>query len=141
MWIVFALLAALLWGLNYSLAEKLLHSLSIFTLLALEMLLGAMVFSLLAGLGSFKKDWQTLSNEPNLLILTLIQVVVVSMASYLIALSVRAKNATAAGIIELIYPLFTIFFTWLLFRENHASSSVLIGGTLIFIGVLIISQG
>lgn len=44
MWLVFAITAALLWGLNYSLAEKVLQSISPVTLLALEMLVGAIVF-------------------------------------------------------------------------------------------------
>lgn len=62
------------------------------------------------------------------------------MANLFIVYSIQVKDATAAGIVELIYPLFTILFTWLLFRENHITAPVILGGGLIFAGVLLISQ-
>lgn len=139
MWLLFALLAAIFWGLNYSLAERVLQHLSIFTLLALEMLLGTIIFSILACFTNLKKDLHTLVTEPKLLWLTLAEIIIVTLASYLIVISIKAKNATAAGLVELIYPLFTILFTWLLFHENQANSSVIVGGGLIFIGVLILA--
>jgi len=139
MWLVFALLAALFWGLNYSLAERVLSNVSTYTLLALEMILGAIIFSVLAYCTTLKEDLHRLSIDSNLLWITIAEVVIVIFASYLIVVSIQAKNATAAGIIELIYPIFTIFFTWFLFRESHVDSSVVIGGILIFIGVLLIS--
>ncbi|KTC76755.1 DMT family transporter [Legionella brunensis] len=139
MWLIFAIAAALLWGLNYSLAEKILHSISPVTLLALEMLIGAIIFSLVSYFTTFKKDLALLSTEPTLLWLTILEVAIVILASFFIVYSIQFKNATLAGIVELIYPLFIILFTWLLFRENHVDTSVIIGGLLIFVGVLIIS--
>lgn len=140
MWIALALMAAVLWGLNYTLAERVLQNISVFTLLAMEMLIGTVVFSLLAWCTSLKKDLTALVSETNLLWITLAEIVIVTLASYLVVVSIRAKNATAAGIIELVYPLFTIFFTWILFRENHANSSVWIGGALVFAGVFILGK-
>jgi drug/metabolite transporter (DMT)-like permease len=140
MWILLALAAAILWGLNYSLAEKVLQHISATTLIALEMLTGSLLFCTIAGMTTFKKDFNLLINNTKIFWLTLAEVMIVILASYLIMLSIRAKNATAAGVIELIYPLFTIFFTWLLFRENHINASVIIGGLLIAIGVFIISH-
>ncbi|KTD64653.1 EamA family transporter [Legionella spiritensis] len=140
MWLVFALLAALLWGFNYALAERILKDISVFTLLAMEMALGAVVFTILACFTSLKDDVHIMYTKPALGWIILAEVIVVTLASYFIVLSIRAKNATAAGIVELIYPLFTIFFTWLLFRENHVNSSVIIGGTFIFIGVLVLGR-
>ena len=139
MWLTYALIAALLWGLNYTLAEKILHSISPVTLLALEMLTGAIVFSLISYFTTIKKDMSLLITEPKVLWLTLAEVVIVLVASFFIVSSIRLKNATVAGVVELIYPLFTILFTWVLFQENHLSSSVILGGLLIFFGVLIIS--
>ena len=140
MWIIYALLASILWGLNYSLSERILNSISPVSLLALEMAAGGIFFSIIASFTNFKQDWKSLLTEPNLFWITLLEVVVVILASFFIVCSVRAKNATAAGIIELIYPLFIIFFSWVLFRENHVNASVISGGIFIFIGVLLISR-
>lgn len=41
MWLTYAIIAAILWGFNYALAEKILQSISPVSLLALEMLFGA----------------------------------------------------------------------------------------------------
>ena len=139
MWLTFALFAALLWGLNYALAEKVLYSIAPTTLLALEMLCGAVFFSIISYFTDLKKDLISLSNEPRLLWLTVAEVIIVLIASYFIVSSIRLKNATVAGIIELIYPLFTIFFTWFLFQENHLNWPVILGGCFIVCGVLIIS--
>lgn len=140
MWIIYAVLAAVLWGLNYSLSEKILQNISPLTLLALETMTGALVFFLLSWFTSWKKDWQTLSDNRDILLLLLLEIVVVLGASFLIVISIRAKNATAAGIIELIYPLFTIFFTWVLFRQLHVNTSIVTGGILIFLGVLMVGK-
>lgn len=140
MWILYALAAAILWGLNYSLSERILNSISTVTLLAIEMIAGAVIFSSLAYFSSFKQDWQTIVNEPNLLLIIAIETLVLVIASLFIVISIQAKNATAAGIIELIYPLFTIFFSWILFQKYHVNASVIIGGVLIFFGVIIISR-
>ncbi|KTD22167.1 transport protein [Legionella lansingensis] len=139
MWLIFAIVAAVLWGLNYSLAEKVLRSISPITLLALEMLLGAIVFSLLSYFTTFKKDLDILLHQPSVFWLTSLEVVIVIVASFFIVYSIQLKDATFAGTIELTYPLFIILFTWLLFGENHVDTSVIVGGIFIFIGVLFIS--
>lgn len=48
MWVTYAIFAAILWGLNYALAEKILHHISPITLLSLEMLIGAVFFFILS---------------------------------------------------------------------------------------------
>lgn len=139
MWLFCAFLAAILWGLNYSLAEKILRSISPMTLLALEMLSGALVFFILGYATQLKGDIALLATNRELRWLVSIETIVALLASVLIVFSIQAKNATVAGIIELIYPLFTIFFTAFLFHESHLNISVVIGGGLILIGVVIIS--
>lgn len=140
MWIFYALIAAVLWGLNYSLAERVLQNVSAVTLLAMEMLLGAVVFGAIGYFTDLKKDMLYIADNPTLGWILASEVVVVCLASFFIVYSIQAKNATAAAIIELIYPLFTILFTWALFGENHITWSVIAGGILIFIGVLLISH-
>jgi len=139
MWLIFAIIAAILWGMNYALTERVIKSISPATLLALEMLAGAIIFSAISFFTSWKKDLTLLYTDTHLLWLTVAEIVVVVIASFFIVSSINFKNATLAGIIELIYPLFIILFTWLFFGENHVNFSVIIGGILIFIGVLIIS--
>ena len=138
MWLYFALIAAILWGFNYALAERILSHISAFTLLAFEMLVGAVIFSILSYCYHLKRDLILLKTIPHLALITTCEVVVVSLASYFICISVQAKNATMSGIIELIYPIFIIFFSWLLFDQNHVTPLVIIGGLFIFIGVILL---
>jgi drug/metabolite transporter (DMT)-like permease len=138
-WIIYAVLAAILWGLNYSLAEKLLQSISPITLLALEMLTGSIIFLVISYFMQLKSDLTILFTQPKLLWLTMTEIMVVLIASYFIVVSIHSKNATVAGIIELIYPLFTILFTWLLFNESHVNLPTLLGAMFILVGVIIIS--
>jgi len=63
-----------------------------------------------------------------------------NLGNLLIFCSIQAgKNATLAALVELCYPIFTVFFTWFLFQQNHLTPSVIVGGTLIFAGIIIIS--
>lgn len=139
MWFIYALIAAALWGLNYSLTERLLSSLSTATLLAIEMLIGGVLFLVIAYFTNLKDDIITLTTETKVLGLVLCEIAIVIGASYFITASIKSKNATVAGMIELIYPLFTILFTWLVFRNNHVDLKVMLGGGLILAGVVVIS--
>jgi len=139
MWLVCAISAAILWGLNYAVAEKILYSISPLTLLALEMLAGAVLFFIVSYFFDLKTDMNILSTQPSLVLLTVFEIIVVLAANLLIAYSIQLKDGTTVGIIELIYPLFTILFSWILFRTHHLSPSIIIGGALIIIGVFIIS--
>jgi drug/metabolite transporter (DMT)-like permease len=139
MWLTYAVLAAILWGLNYSLAEKILQSISPFTLLALEMLTGGIFFLILSYFSKLKSDFSIILNQSNVFWLTTAEIVTVVIASYFIVVSIVSKNATVAGIVELIYPIFTILFTWFLFHESHVNIPVLVGGAFIMLGVVIIS--
>lgn len=139
MWFIYAVLASILWGLNYALAEKILYRISPISLLTIEMWLGAILFTAIAYFTTLKKDIAILASDHLILWLTIAEALVVLVAGFFIAASIHLKDATVAGIIELTYPLFTIFFTWFFFNELHVNSSVVIGGILIFLGVLIIS--
>jgi len=138
MWVVYAIIAAVFWGMNYALTEKVLHSIAPVTLLALEMFVGTLVFSVASYFTTWAQDKVTLASQPDVFWLTIAEIVVLLLGSFFIIISIYSKNATVAGIIELIYPLFIILFTWLFFGENHVNASVVIGGMFIFVGVLII---
>ena len=136
MWFIYAMAAAILWGVNYSLSEKIGERISLITLLALEMILGAVLIGIYAYFTTLKTDLVTLWANPSLMRLTWIELVVVMVASVAIVLSIQSKNATTAGLIELSYPLFTILFTWVLFHEHHLNMATVIGSILISLGVI-----
>lgn len=135
-WIVYAISAAVLWGLSYTMTEQVMKKLSAMTVMFFCSL-GGVIFALTAGLiiGSFKKDWQIIKTAGPELKLLGICVAVVMIANVFILLSIKAKNATMAGMIEITYPLFTAIFAWVLFRESQMTTGTLIGFVLIVVGV------
>jgi drug/metabolite transporter (DMT)-like permease len=135
-WIVYAISAAVLWGLSYTMTEQVMKKLSAMSVMFFCSLGGA-IFALAAGLllGSFKKDWQIIKTAGAELKLLGICVAVVMIANVFILLSIKAKNATMAGMIEITYPLFTAIFAWVLFKEAQMTTGTLIGFVLIVVGV------
>lgn len=135
MWLVCSVLASVLWGLNYALAERILTNISVTTLLAIEMFIGAIFFFVISLFLNIKNDVAVLTSQPKMLYVLLLEVVVVLAANTLIAYSIQAKNATFAGLVELMYPLFTILFAWLIFKDNQLSMKLMLGGAFIIAGV------
>ena len=139
MWFVLSLIAALFWGLNYVSAERLLGKISAFTLVTLE-LLGTLVAMLILGIarGSFLTDARTISNDHTLWAFLVLSVGSFALGNLAIVLSVAAKNATLAGLVEISYPLFIVLFSWLLLGTTHLTRPVLLGAALILAGVTVI---
>lgn len=135
MWLVCSVLASVLWGLNYALAERILTNISVTTLLAIEMFIGAIFFFVVSMCLNIKNDVAVLTSHPKMLYVLLLEVVVVLAANTLIAYSIQAKNATFAGLVELMYPLFTILFAWIIFKDNQLSMKLMLGGAFIIAGV------
>jgi drug/metabolite transporter (DMT)-like permease len=131
--IVYAFCAALLWGLDYSIAEKVFIKTSIYTLLFFEMLSGLVILGVL-GYSDIKRDLTAGISYP----LTAVCCVIFNAAMICIAKSIVYSNATIAGLIEISYPFFIIIASYFLFKQNHLSISVIIGGILIFSGILTI---
>lgn len=138
MWLVCAVFASALWGLNYALAGRILTNISVPTLLAFEMLIGAIVFLIISSFFNIKNDLITLSTQPNLIYFIILEIIVVLLANLLITYSIQAKNASSAAMIELIYPLFTILFAWLIFKDNQFSFRIALSGSFIFAGLLLL---
>ena len=135
-WIVYAIAAAVLWGLSYTMTEQVMKKLSAMSVMFFCSL-GGVIFALIVGLmmGSFKKDWHIIKTAGAELKLLGICVAVVMVANVFILLSIKAKNATMAGMIEITYPLFTALFAWVLFKEAQMTTGTLIGFVLIVVGV------
>lgn len=143
MWLLFALAAAIIWGINYAASgrviERGMSPISLFfldTLFALLAMGGLMAATGLAG--KLTDELRGLGSD----VLWLgIAMAASTSAGLLIFMAIGAKNATIASLIEISYPLFVAFFAWLLFRESQLNWSVLIGGAMILSGVFVVWSG
>ena len=140
MWFVYAMSAAVIWGVSYAASGRAIErgvspvtffflysvagaALGLVSLAATRRL--AAVPSEIRGLGA---DWVWLA----------IAVVTSAIGSLLIYLAIGKKNATVASLIEISYPFFVALFAWLFFRQAQAGVPTIIGGVLVLAGVAII---
>ncbi len=83
----------------------------------------------------FYKEILVIYQNKLLLGLVIIEIIVFSIANYTIWESVKlSKNAGLVSLIEMIYPLFAILFSLILFKINHLTLPNILGGVFIFIG-------
>lgn len=143
MWIVYALAAAIIWGISYASSGRVIErgmtplvffflytffgAAAAVTALTLTGKTGA-IFSEIRALG---QDWVWLA------------VAVVSSAAggLLIYIAIGEKNATLASLIEISYPFFVAVFAWVFFRETQFTWSTILGGVLILGGVGVVFLG
>jgi len=136
-WYVTAIGAALVWGVHYPLVDHALKKLSLVSVLLLTALpIVALALFFHRTLTADYAVWTTLDTGPKLRVLAL--ALTSLLGSVLLFLSIAGKNATLASLIEISYPMFVAVFAWLLFREIHVNTSVIIGGLLVFAGVAMI---
>ncbi len=136
-WYVFAVGAAVVWGLHYPLVEYALRRVSLVSV----MLLTALPILLLVPFyaGSLERDWHSLRSLDTPARFTILLIALTSLAgTWLLFLSIRGRNATLASLIEISYPAFVAFFAWALFREWQINSGVLLGALLVFAGTAMI---
>ena len=144
LWLIYALAAAVIWGINYAVSGRLLEKgLSPQALFFVDLVFGAAAVGALITLSG---KWnasvaQVRGLSAGDFAWLLIAVAAATAAGLLIFLSIGAKNATLASLIEVTYPLFTAFFAWILFRQTTLNAATLVGGVLIFIGVFIVARG
>lgn len=136
--IIYALIASVIWGVNYAIAEQTYKYISIYTSLSIEMLIGSIV-CMLIGNNLIVTDVKAVMSNNKLLGLVIISCLLFNAAMIMIARSIQVSNATVAGLIEICYPLFTILATLIIFNKHHLSLPVIIGGLLILAGVLVIT--
>ncbi len=140
MWLIYAISAAMLWGLTYSLDEKVLQNkVSPYTLLLAQAVFTIIAYVAVIWPSNVKTDFSIILKNRNIAFLLTAAACCTVIANVLIYYSIKEKNATIAGIIELAYPLFTIFFSYVLFKQVHLNWGVITGGILIFLGVILIS--
>jgi|SRR3989344_3320877 len=134
--VIYAILAAVFWGLVYTIDQKVLEKASPFALLFVNSL-----FVLIISLPILIVDSQSIraiftSGKQNLGLIFL-AVVLSALATYLIFASIKILGASVASSFEIAYPFFVILFSALIFKSG-INVQFLIGSVLIFLGSLII---
>ena len=136
-WYVTAIGAAIAWGIHYPLIDFAMKRLSIYGVLLLSVIPLVLLMPLfLRELASDVDAFKLLPGKEQWMILAI--AVTSTAGAVLLYLSVSNKNAALASLIEITYPVFVIFFAYILFRQVHLSLSVIFGGLLILSGSVII---
>lgn len=133
---LFAIGAAMTWGLVYAIDQKILTQVAPLTLLFIDAIITAVIMLpfMFFNHGSIKNalnsGWANLS-------LIVLAVVLATLASFFIFSGIKRLDAATASIIEIAYPFFVVLFSYIIFR-SVPNIYFLIGGLLIFIGSIII---
>jgi len=138
MWILFALSASLFWGMSYVLSEEIYKKISVFTSLSIMSLAVFLLTLMIAYFtGNLKPDLVEIASSKRLMLYVLGGIFALLIAELFIGFSIVSKNSTLAGLIEISYPIFIALFSYILFKNNVTTPTV-IGGIIIFSGVFII---
>lgn len=139
MWFFYALLAAMIWGLNYALWGVVLEKISVFSLLAFSFFLSALFFVIIANFNQLKVDLYYLIAHKKIAYLVILQVLCFIFASLFISLSIKtSNNPPLAALIESIYPIFSLIFLYVFFDKNLLDLRFLLGTILILSGLFVI---
>jgi len=134
--VLLALGAAVTWGLVYAIDQRLLQRTSPILLLVINSVISSFLLSpvLLARKGALEPlHFLT----PRTSVFLVAAIVLGAVANLLIYSSITTIGAPLASVLEIAYPFFVVTFDFLLFHERPTSSLIL-GGTLIFVGAAII---
>jgi drug/metabolite transporter (DMT)-like permease len=140
LWFIYAISAAVLWGLQYATIEQLLKVIPAPLITLVYLTASALVYLLIItflkpdlGLEYFHKYW-TLKN-----IFLLGVVVLVGAISTLFTFSAIAEeSATKASLVEISYPFFVAIFAVVFFQEKAFNIQTFMGGLVIFLGIVMV---
>jgi drug/metabolite transporter (DMT)-like permease len=133
---IFAIGAAMIWGLAYAIDQKILSNISPITLLFISSLLAAII-TLPFIISSSNNLKGLMGSGKTILLLIIVSGILTTLANFLIFSSIKNLNASLASIIEIAYPFFVVLFSFIFFRSS-LNIYFFIGGMLIFIGSIII---
>jgi len=133
---IYAIGAAVTWGLVYAIDQKILSNVPPMTLLFIDSIITAIVMLpfVFWSNGSIKDT--LISGKTNWSLITL-SVVLAALANFLIFSGIKNLDASTASIIEIAYPFFVVLFSYIFFRSSP-NIYFFIGGVLIFVGSIII---
>jgi drug/metabolite transporter (DMT)-like permease len=132
---IYAIGAAVIWGLMYSLHQKVLYSVEPMTLLFIY---SAMIAVGLLPVLFFKAGLvgKALMNKEVLYIVIFSSCLSI-IANFLIFSGIKSSNAAIISMIEIAYPFFVVMFSYIIFKATP-NFYFFLGGALIFVGSIII---
>jgi drug/metabolite transporter (DMT)-like permease len=140
MWIILSLSASVVWGLTYVIDEQIYKQISVFSSLSIASFFAFLVtLAMSFFLGDLRGDVGVLVSSKKTLLLVGVGTFTFIAAEFLIGLSIQSKNAALAGLIEVSYPIFIVFFTTVFIGEAEINQMTFLGGLLILIGVFLVS--
>lgn len=138
MWILFAVLTAICWGVGYASAEQLLYYVDKRTYLFLSCVLQSVIFYFLSKPDPYEIFHQFKSPAA----LYFIVCVACSICGCLMSLyAIESKNASYAAMVEISYPLFTMIATLIMIGRNDFSYNSIFGFLMIASGIWFLSKG
>jgi len=142
-WWFYSIVAAVIWGLHFNLVAKIMKVMpsEVSAPLTLFLITGSSIYILLPFMhqkifANLTLLWHA-DNSIRLSVLVLIFTTIVAANLLYIAMQL-SPNPTVASLLEITYPLFVALIAWLLFRENPLDWSVLLGGSMILGGAMLI---
>lgn len=133
---VYAIGAAIAWGLAYTIDQKILASISPLILLFISLVIGA-VLLLPAVLMHSNALVSLITLSKAQLALIIFSIALATLANYFIFVSISRLGASSASVFEIAYPFFVFLFSFFIFG-TQPNVYVFIGSLLIFFGSAII---
>lgn len=138
-WFYYALASSLLWGISYSVAERIVKNINISTSIMIGYFIAFMIslsYNILYR--DIKVDFENLTFKTfSMIVFTGI---INTAAVFLINNAIQQKNATYAGLIEISYPVFTIIASYLIFGDMQINMRSVVGALLIFSGIFFMTK-
>ena len=133
---IYAMSAAVTWGLVYTIDQKILYTVSPMALLFIHSVISAIIVLpfIFFNNGSIKN--LALSGNLNIALI-LVYAILATLANFFIFAGIKNSNASTISIIEISYPFFVVAFSYPIFRSTP-NIYFFIGGILIALGSIII---
>lgn len=133
---IYAIGAAVTWGLVYTIDQRILQGTSPMTLVFVDSLIAAIVMLPIVFFDHSSIKTLLSSGKTNLSLIVL-SILLAIFANFLIFSAIKSVGASSASIIEIAYPFFVVLFAFIFFKITP-NIYFFIGGLLIFIGSAII---
>lgn len=133
---IYAISAAVLWGLVYTIDQKILEKVSPLLLIFINSFL-IVIITLPILLFDLEPIKVFLHSGKSNLWLVFISVILATLASFFIFSGIKILGASTTSIFEIAYPFFVVLFCFLFFKTG-INLYFLLGSILIFLGSLVI---
>lgn len=129
---IYALIASISRGLQYTFVELLLARVHIMAIFLISSIVNVIFFGLITYFGHFDLNLKAIQHDRQTLGWMALVVITYLIASTIIVFAIKSKNATTTGLIEISYPIFIIIFSSIFLKNYHVSRATIAGGILIF---------